>query len=123
MSFAVEAAAYIEATYGKNIRVVDLFTLKPLDREAVVAAAQTGAVIVAQDHNKIGGLGQLVATVIAESGIATKLKILGCNDSFETMAHAGYLYHKNGYDTEGLVKNMLNILHVPKFTGGGIVEP
>ncbi len=112
VGFAKKASEYIKYKYGKNIRVIDMYSIKPIDKEAIICAAKTGYVVIAQDHNKIGGLGQLVATVIAEEGIATKLKILGCNSKFETMAHADYLYHKNEYDVEGLIKHMLLLIGI-----------
>ncbi|NCB03007.1 MAG: transketolase family protein, partial [Spirochaetia bacterium] len=110
VSFAVEASEYIRKTYNKQIRVVDMHTIKPIDVEAVIDASKTGRIIVAQDHSIIGGLGQIVATVIATGGYSVKLMILGCEDRFIPMAHANYLYQKYEYDAEGLIKNMLSLL-------------
>lgn len=109
VKYAVEAAELLEKHHGKKIRVVDMHTIKPLDEEAVLSAAKTGRVIVAQDHNIIGGLGYMVAAVLAQHGCATRFKMLGAPDAFIPMAHAGYLYHKYGYDTEGLVAAMLDM--------------
>ncbi|MCI2048722.1 MAG: transketolase family protein [Lachnospiraceae bacterium] len=106
VQFALEAAERLYAETGADIRVIDMHTIKPIDREAVIAAARTGRVIAAQDHNIIGGLGYYAAAVIAESGIPTKFRILGCPDHFVPIATAPYLFHKNEYDTDGLVKNM-----------------
>ena len=58
-----------------------------------------------------GGLGSIVATIMAEEGLTTKLKILGVKDSFVAMAHAGYLYHHFGIDCDGLRKSMLEMLN------------
>lgn len=110
VQFAIDASDYIRKTYNENIRVVDMSTLKPIDIDAVLDAAKTGKVVVAQDHSIVGGLGQIVATVIATHGISVAMKILGCIDRFIPMAHAGYLYHKYEYDMEGLIKNMLMLL-------------
>lgn len=110
VQYAFEAAKIIEEKYGKHIQVIDMSTIKPLDRNAVMEAAKTGNVIVAQDHNVIGGLGSAVATVLAEEGLAVKFKILGLSDRFVAMAHAPYLYHQFEYDSDGLVKNMINML-------------
>lgn len=106
VQYAIEAAQSIERKSGKHIRVVDMHTIKPIDREAVLSAVETGHVVAAQDHNKIGGLGYMTAAIIAESGKACKFRILGCADEFIPMAHAPYLYHKYEYDAEGLEKNM-----------------
>lgn len=112
VQFALEAAQIIKAEFGKNIRVVDMHTIKPIDVDAVLSAAKTGRVIAAQDHNIIGGLGYYVGTVIAEAGISTQFKILGAPDHFVPIATAPYLFHKNEYDTEGLVKNMKAMLNL-----------
>lgn len=110
VQYAIEAADRIQEKTGKNIRVIDMFTIKPIDKDAILSAVNTGHIIVAQDHNKIGGLGYMVAAVIAENGKACDFKILGCADEFIPMAHAPYLYHKYGYDADGLEKNMQQML-------------
>ena len=110
VQFALEAAKIIRQELGKNIRVVDMHTIKPIDTDAVISAARTGRVIAAQDHNIIGGLGYYVSAVIAQNGIATQFKILGCPDHFVPIATAPYLFKINEYDTAGLVKNMKAML-------------
>lgn len=110
VQYALEAAESIETYTGKHIRVVDMHTIKPIDREVVIDAAMTGKLVVAQDHNVVGGLGYSVASIIAEEGIATQFKILGINDKFVSMAHAEYLYHLFGYDTSGLIRTMMKML-------------
>lgn len=107
---ALEAANNINRKTGANISVIDMFCIKPIDREAVLSAAKTGRIVVAQDHNIIGGLGNIVAFVLAESGAICRLKVLGCPDYFVPVATADYLYHKYEYDAEGLEKNMMLLL-------------
>ena len=103
---AVEAANRIKEELGKEIRVVDMHTIKPLDKEAVIAAAKTGRVVAAQDHNLLGGLGQLVGATIAEAGIACKLVCRGCPDEFVPIATPDFLYARNGMDVNGLYEAM-----------------
>ena len=110
VQFALEAAKIIKEELGKDIRVVDMHTIKPIDEKAVISAAKTGRVIAAQDHNIIGGLGYYTAAVIAKSGISTKFEILGCPDHFVPIATAKYLFKVNEYDTDGLVKHMKKML-------------
>ena len=112
VKYAVEAAKRIKSEFGKCIQIIDMHTIKPIDRNSVISAAHTGNVIVAQDHNVYGGLGSMVAKVIAEENFNTKFRILGVNDEFVAMAHAPYLYHKFGYDGEGLYAAMTNMLGV-----------
>lgn len=109
VKYALLAAMHIKERYGKNIRVIDMHTIKPIDRKAAIDAAATGRVIVAQDHNIHGGLGNAVSEVIVEEGIATKFKNIGYPDKFVAMAHAPYLYHKFGYDAEGLETAMMSL--------------
>lgn len=112
VQYALEAAEKIALEANKQIRVVDMYSIKPIDKEAIISAAKTGRVIVVQDHNVIGGLGYSVAALLAESGVSAKFKILGVPDQFVAMAHAPYLYHKFEMDVHGLIKNMLSLLEV-----------
>ena len=107
---ALEAAKIVKEKTGADIRVVDMHTIKPLDREAVESAAKTGNVIAAQDGNIIGGLGYMVGTAIAEMGISTKFKILGGPNEFLPIATPDFLFHRYEYDAEGLAKNMIEML-------------
>lgn len=110
VKYAIEAAIIIYQKIGKRIKVVDMHTIKPIDRKAIIESASTGNIIVAQDHNVIGGLGQQVASIIAEEGLQVRFKNIGIRDEFTAMAHAPYLYHKYGYDKEGLVNTLLEFL-------------
>ena len=110
VQFALEAAQRLHDELGAEIRVVDMHTIKPIDREAVLSAARTGRVIAAQDHNIIGGLGYYAGAVIAEGGIATQYRILGCPDHFVPVATPAYLFHQNEYDADGLFLNMKKML-------------
>jgi len=112
VQFAVEASKILERELNKKIRVVDMHTIKPIDEDAVIAAAETGKIVVGQDHNIIGGLGYYVAAVLANYSLNPKFKMLGIKDEFSTMAHAPYLYSKHGYDVDGLVKAMKDMFAV-----------
>lgn len=110
VKFALRAALDIENITGKTIKVIDMHTIKPIDEEAVVNAALTGNVIVAQDHNIVGGLGYYVAAVLAEKRLTPRFANLGIKDQFCSMAHAAYFYEKFGYDVSGLTKKMLEFI-------------
>ena len=67
---------------GTSARVISMHTIKPLDEEIIVAAArQTGAVVTAEEHNIVGGLGSAVAEVLAEKHPAP-LERVGVRDVF-----------------------------------------
>ncbi|WP_461811339.1 transketolase family protein [Faecalimonas sp.] len=110
VKYAIEASKTIYQKTGKRIKVVDMHTIKPIDRNIVIESESTGIIIVAQDHNMIGGLGQQVALIIAEEGLHVRFKNIGVKDEFTAMAHAPYLYHKYGYDKEGLENAILEFL-------------
>ena len=111
VQYALKAAKEIKLQTQKSIRVVDMYSIKPIDQNAIIEAAKTGRVVVAQDHNIYGGLGSIVAQIIAESGNSTKLKIVGIKDKFVPMAHANYLYSLFGLDTDGLKNTMLGLIN------------
>lgn len=68
---------------GIHARVLDMHTLKPLDSTAILAAArETGAIVTAEEHTVIGGLGGAVAEVLAEAGLAVPLRRIGLRDRF-----------------------------------------
>lgn len=110
VKYALSASDSIFRKTRKRVRVIDMHTIKPIDVDAVMAAARTGRVVVAHDHNVIGGLGYQVANVLAERRQNPKFINLGVPDIFDSMAHAPYLYHKYGYDSIGLENSMLSLI-------------
>ena len=107
--FAMEAAERIEKELGKKVRVVDMHTIKPLDKEAILDAAKTGRIVSAQDHNLDGGLGQMVGSVLADAGVVCKLIRRGCPNEFVPIATEAFLYAKNGMDVDGLYEAMKSL--------------
>ena len=110
VGYALEAAREVEKETGKRFRVVDLYSIKPIDKKAVIDAAKTGKVIVAHDHNVYGGLGSMVSKVICEEGMSTEFINIGVPDRFDAMAHAPYLYEKYGYDVKGIKEAILKMI-------------
>jgi transketolase len=81
VSLALEAAEML-AVQGVQARVLDMHTIKPIDAAAVVQAAQeTGAIVTAEDHTVLGGLGGAVAEVLTEHAPAPQARI-GIPDTF-----------------------------------------
>lgn len=89
---------------GVSARVVNMHTLKPLDRAAVERAArETGRVVTVEEHSILGGLGGAVAEVMAEIG-AGRLARVGVRDVFCTeVASYPDLLHIHGLDADGIV--------------------
>lgn len=113
VKYAIEASERMKENYGKHVRVLDMQSIKPLDEKAVIQAGRTGNIIVAQDHNVVGGLGDAVATVLVKNKVLTNYKVKGIPDHFEVMGHAPWLYNKFGYDAEGLYEEMRKMLKLP----------
>jgi len=81
VSFAVEAAKLLESE-GISARVVNIHTIKPIDRDIIIKASkETGAIVTAEEHNIIGGLGSAVAEVLCESAPCV-MKRIGTKDVF-----------------------------------------
>jgi transketolase len=89
---------------GKSVAVVNVHTLKPLDAEAICAiAARTGAVVTAENHSVIGGLGSAVAQELLAAGVPCRGAQVGIADTFAEGASPGYLFAKYGLDTAAIV--------------------
>ncbi len=85
-------AAEMLANEGLDVRVIDMYSIKPLDVEAVVRAArETRGLITVEDHNVLGGLGGAVAEVLCEHTPA-RLKRMGLQDVFGRSGNADKLY-------------------------------
>ena len=76
-------AAESLAAEGISARVVNMATIKPIDKDLILAcAAETGAIVTAEEHNIIGGLGSAVAEVLVESGKPVPMLRVGVEDTF-----------------------------------------
>ncbi|MEG0134280.1 transketolase family protein [Clostridium sp.] len=81
VELALEAAEML-AKEGINARVINIHTIKPIDREILInAAKETGAIVTAEEHSVIGGLGSAVAEVVTEECPVPVLKV-GVQDTF-----------------------------------------
>ena len=85
VSMALAAADELAAE-GISARVINIHTIKPLDKEIILkAAAETGAIVTAEEHNIIGGLGSAVAEAVCEGTPVPVLRV-GTNDCY---GHSG----------------------------------
>lgn len=100
----VEAAKTLEAE-GIHARVINLCTIKPLDEALVLKAAnECGKIVTCEEHSVIGGLGEAVCAVIAEAGVACKVKRVGVNDEFGHSGPAKELLAQFGLDAANIAK-------------------
>ena len=109
VSRALEAVRQLEKE-GIDARLVNIHTLKPIDREIIVRAAkETGKIVTVEEHNVIGGLGDAVSSVLCEEYPAPLVKI-GVNDVFGHSGPAAALldqYGLNASHIEEVVRDFL----------------
>ena len=112
VSAAVEAAKILKEKYNKSIEIINIASIKPLDTETIVnSALKTRNIIVAEEHNIWGGLGDSVASALLENcSEKLKFKRLGVNDSFGQSGKAEDLLIHYGLTAENLVKLSLEML-------------
>lgn len=90
------------ATDGISAKVINIHTIKPLDKELVVAAAKaTGKVVTVEEHSVIGGLGSAVCDLLSEVA-PTKVMKIGINDVFGESGPAVELIKKYGLDADSI---------------------
>ena len=103
---AIKAAEQL-AEQGVSVRVIDMHTIKPIDREIIVKAAkETKGIVTAEEHSVIGGLGSAVAEVLSQEHPA-RMKILGVQDSFGESGKPGELMEKYGLTAKHIVEAVL----------------
>lgn len=99
------------AAQGRSVGVLDMPTVKPLDKEAVLAAAERSKFILTiEEHNVIGGLGAAVAEVLAEEGGPCKLRRHGIQDEYALIAPPTHLYAHYKLDEPGIEQVVRNII-------------
>ncbi len=99
----------IEATKDLDVTVIDMPTIKPLDKE-IIKHYSKGNIFTVEDHSIIGGLGSSVAEVMAEEGIQGKLHRIGVNDVFPESGTPADLYEKYGLSANRIKEKISNEL-------------
>ncbi|MBL7942107.1 MAG: transketolase family protein, partial [Flavobacteriales bacterium] len=100
---SIEAARVLEAE-GITVDLINLHTIKPLDEAAIIASAKkTGAVVTAEEHQINGGMGSLVAQVLARH-CPTPMTFVGVNDSFGESGTPDQLMKKYGLEADDVVR-------------------
>ena len=101
---AWEAAQFLDQNDGLKVRVLDMHTIKPIDKEAIIKAVMdTRRIITVEDHNVIGGLGSAVAEVMAEAGKGCAFKKLGHQDKFAPIGLHEDIMNAVGIDSNGII--------------------
>lgn len=105
VGFALEAADNL-AKEGIDARVINIHTIKPIDKDIIIKAArETKKIFTVEEHSVIGGLGSAVCDVLCENAPAPVYKI-GMKDRFGESGPAVELLHKYELDAEGIYKQV-----------------
>lgn len=108
---ALEAATML-ANRGIQARVLNMSTIRPLDREAIIAAAtETGGIVTAEEHTVSGGLGSAVAEVVVTAN-PVPMRILGVPGVFAPTGSASWLLQYFGLTAQGIFNAALEVVGV-----------
>lgn len=95
---------------GIEARVIDMHTIKPIDKEIIIKAAdETGAIVTAEEHNIIGGLGSAVAEVLVENK-PVPMKRIGTKDTFGESGKPKELMEKYELTAKDIVKAVKSVI-------------
>jgi transketolase len=105
-------AAYNLQDRGISARVLNMHTVKPIDKEAIIIAAKkTGRIVTAEEHQVTGGLGSAVAEVIAQN-LPVPVRMIGMPDCFGESGRPDELMVKYGLTGEAIQQAVLDLLDI-----------
>lgn len=103
-------AARILAEQGISAGIINMFTWKPIDEEAILrAAANTGAIVTAENHNVINGLGSAVSEVLIRNK-PVPVEMVGVNDEFGEVGPVSYLRERFGLTDTAIAEAALRVI-------------
>ena len=110
LQFALEARRILKNKYGISSTLINLHTVKPLDKELILKfAKKTKAFITIEEHQKIGGLGSAISEFLSEN-FPIPVEIIGINDSFGESGDGYELLKKYKISTEEIVRRAKQLL-------------
>ncbi len=106
---AIEAGEKL-AEMGIDAEIINIHTIKPLDAQVILqSVAKTGCVVSAEEHNRLGGLGDSIAQVLAQN-LPTPQEYVAVNDSFGESGTPDQLMEKYGLSTEAIIAAVQKVL-------------
>jgi transketolase len=115
MGLALQAAEVLEKE-GIGARVVNMHTVKPLDREVLRrAAAETRGIVVVEEHNTVGGLGEAVSSAICEEGLPKAVKKVGVCDEFCCIGPTDEVWKAHGMTRENIIDAAKSVVNKLKY--------
>jgi len=98
---------------GITARIIDMHTIKPIDKKLVLSCAkETHAIITAEEHSIIGGLGSAVSEILAEGNVACRFRRMGMKDKFCESGEPAALFEKYGLSANHIVKTAKELIAV-----------
>lgn len=111
--YAIEAAELLK-TQGISARVVNIHTIKPIDKDIIIKAAkETGAIVTCEEHNIMGGFGSAVAEVLVEN-YPVPVKMVGVHDKFGKSGKPDELMKMYGLTAEDIVNKAKEVITMKK---------
>lgn len=108
---ALEASEMLSEE-GISARVINMSTIKPIDKDIIIKAAkETKGIVTAEEHSIIGGLGSAVAEVLVEN-CPVPMKRVGVEDTFGESGNGDELLVKYGLTPENIIKNVKSVLSI-----------
>jgi len=112
VAVALEAALQLQCD-GVGCRVLSMHTIKPLDEQAVLAAArETGAVITVEEHSVHGGLGEACAAVLMQGGAYVPFKMIGFPDEYMITGSQTEIFNHYSISPNGLAETARRLIHL-----------
>lgn len=106
---SLQAAEKLEAE-GISVEVINIHTIKPLDEDIILkSVAKTGCIVTAEEHNKLGGLGESVARTLAVNA-PTPQEFIATNDTFGESGTPAQLMKKYGLDADAVVAAVKKVI-------------
>lgn len=106
---AIEASKKLKLR-GIEARVINISTIKPIDREIIIKAArETKGIVTAEEHSVIGGLGAMVSRVVCDES-PTMVKLVGINDMFGQSGTPDELMEKYNLTVDEIINKVNEIL-------------
>ena len=106
---SLQAAERLESE-GFSVEVINIHTIKPLDEEIILnSVAKTGCIVTAEEHNKLGGLGESVARTLALN-TPTPQEFIATNDTFGESGTPEQLMKKYGLDADAIVRAVKKVM-------------
>jgi len=107
---STEAVRMLEED-GLSVRILNMHTIKPIDRDAIMkAVVDTRRIITVEEHNTLGGLGSAVADVIAESGKGCAFRKLGLPDIYSEVGYPEDLYAYYKLNADGIAETIREVM-------------